>query len=891
MDVQRYLADEPVQACPPSAGYRLRKLVRRNKARLAISACLFLAVTVMAASIGWAVRDRAARLAESKAAETARLERVEGQVRDSYNAARALVADNRLSPARQKLAEARAQLGNDRAALGDLAAEVEASEAELDRFQRFLDLIDRAHEAETAPLVEAVLAADGSQSRVRTRPSASTRDRQRAAAALLRLEGLERYAILERDDWSSTLEGGLLGRYQIEQIRRAAYEELFWLANDVQTRRREHRTAEQLSLEAAARRSLAYLGKAESVHPATQAFYVLRARGHKALGDEAAAQADQQRANETAPTIALDQQLQGLAAYDAKQLAEAVAAFEAALRLDPTHYWSLMSLGTCLADLGRGPEDFAGSARVVTGCILKRPDHAHAYYCRAVAYGKLRRYLEALADGSKAIELDPKYAAAWSNRGVTYFHLGDPEKAIANCSRAVELDPKNALAWSNRGAAYANLGQWDKALADALKAIELDPTDPGAWNNRGAAYGALGQPGKAIADCSKAIALDLKLADAWANRGSLYGRLGQHDKVVADCSQAIALDPKLADAWGNRGAAYSKLGQLDKAIADCSESIELDPKNAQVWTNRGVAYRKLGQLDKAVADLSKSIELDPKQALVWNYRGGIYCDQLAQYDKALADFSRATELDPKLADAWYNRGNAYRNLGKLDKAIADYSKAIELEPKYASAWGNRGLAYSGLGQWDKAVLDLSQFINLAPNHPWLVQVYLLRAGAHSRLAHFAQARTDYESALKRAPANASILNDLAWLLATCPDPKVRDPLRAVELSRKAVEAAPKAGEYWNTLGVANYRASDWKAAVTALEKSVELRQGGDAVDHLFLAMAHQQLSNRDQARKAYDHAVQWLEKNKKKLEQDKAQAEELRHFRTEAEEVLELKKK
>ena len=34
-DVQRYLADEPVQACPPSAGYRLRKFARRNKRALA----------------------------------------------------------------------------------------------------------------------------------------------------------------------------------------------------------------------------------------------------------------------------------------------------------------------------------------------------------------------------------------------------------------------------------------------------------------------------------------------------------------------------------------------------------------------------------------------------------------------------------------------------------------------------------------------------------------------------------------------------------------------------------------------------------------------------------------------------------------------------------------
>src|SRR5437762_13058453 len=31
MDVQRYLADEPVQACPPSAGYRLGEFVRRNR--------------------------------------------------------------------------------------------------------------------------------------------------------------------------------------------------------------------------------------------------------------------------------------------------------------------------------------------------------------------------------------------------------------------------------------------------------------------------------------------------------------------------------------------------------------------------------------------------------------------------------------------------------------------------------------------------------------------------------------------------------------------------------------------------------------------------------------------------------------------------------------------
>src|SRR5205807_4556046 len=38
MDVQRYLADEPVLACPPSVTYRFRKFARRNKVALLTTA-------------------------------------------------------------------------------------------------------------------------------------------------------------------------------------------------------------------------------------------------------------------------------------------------------------------------------------------------------------------------------------------------------------------------------------------------------------------------------------------------------------------------------------------------------------------------------------------------------------------------------------------------------------------------------------------------------------------------------------------------------------------------------------------------------------------------------------------------------------------------------------
>lgn len=49
-DVQRYLKDEPVVACPPSFGYRLNKAIRRNRAWL-IPACLVLGILVISTAV------------------------------------------------------------------------------------------------------------------------------------------------------------------------------------------------------------------------------------------------------------------------------------------------------------------------------------------------------------------------------------------------------------------------------------------------------------------------------------------------------------------------------------------------------------------------------------------------------------------------------------------------------------------------------------------------------------------------------------------------------------------------------------------------------------------------------------------------------------------------
>src|SRR5207247_8122714 len=60
-DVQRYLNDEAVLACPPSAGYRLRKFARNNRKLIGAAATFVLLLATGAAVSTWqAVRARAA---------------------------------------------------------------------------------------------------------------------------------------------------------------------------------------------------------------------------------------------------------------------------------------------------------------------------------------------------------------------------------------------------------------------------------------------------------------------------------------------------------------------------------------------------------------------------------------------------------------------------------------------------------------------------------------------------------------------------------------------------------------------------------------------------------------------------------------------------------------
>jgi serine/threonine protein kinase/WD40 repeat protein len=214
----------------------------------------------------------------------------------------------------------------------------------------------------------------------------------------------------------------------------------------------------------------------------------------------------------------------------------------------------------------------------------------------------------------------------------------------------------------------------------------------------------------------------------------------------------------------------------------------------------------------------------------------------APTEENLSRLTDEVKTDPAAAEAYLHRGRVLQAMRRNDEAMADFNRAIRLRPD-----DGRPLAD--------------------------------RASLHLEFKRFGPAVADYEASLAIDPQRAEAVNGLAWLLATCPDPKFLAPGRAVGLAEKVVALAPDRGIYWNTLGVARYRAGDWAASIESLSKSMELRDGGDGFDWFFMAMAHHQQGDRPHANCWFDKADRWLQTSRPR-------DEELLRFRAEAEALL-----
>ena len=82
---------------------------------------------------------------------------------------------------------------------------------------------------------------------------------------------------------------------------------------------------------------------------------------------------------------------------------------------------------------------------------------------------------------------------------------------------------------------------------------------------------------------------------------------------------------------------------------------------------------------------------------------------------------------------------------------------------------------------------------------------------------------DYREAIRVAPDDSTAHNNLAWILATCPDEKYRSGKEAVDQADKAVELTNnKQGEFIDTLASAYAEAGDFDKAAENQQKAIDM---------------------------------------------------------------------
>ena len=346
--------------------------------------------------------------------------------------------------------------------------------------------------------------------------------------------------------------------------------------------------------------------------------------------------------------------------------------------------------------------------------------------------------------------------------------------------------------------------------------------------------------------------------------------------------KAAEADPKNGLIWGNLAVAYYRAGKWQDSLDIYKTKEHLGygiSGSAWQWFDLAMVHWQLNHKEEAYSWYYKSLTwvenaqekrllalqaeaaalMDlanpgerPQQAWTYNQTGTdlqkqgkeveameAYGKAIDVYEKLWVDFPAVTIYRTKLVDL-LNRTGRGKDVARVDReAISSLEQLAAAHPKMTVYRQAMGQLYRELGQWDKA----------------------------------AEIATDLDD---------PELNNIAWQIVASSAPDPQAVKLAVGLAQKAVARAPDARHIVNTLGTAYYRAGDWKAAIETLTKADEMYAGWNfSFNAFFIAMAHEQLGENEQARKWYAPALVWMAKHA-------PENEELLRFRAEAASLLGL---
>ena len=233
------------------------------------------------------------------------------------------------------------------------------------------------------------------------------------------------------------------------------------------------------------------------------------------------------------------------------------------------------------------------------------PTHAEAYLHRGKVKNTLEHYEAALADLNEALRLKPAtksvQVAIYTARGVSKFGLGEHEAAFADHAEALRINPNCAEAYYHCGLAKMKQGKYECALTEFDEALRINPDMPEVYHNRGYANFFLSQFKAAIADYDQAIRLAPEQGASYSNRGLIKEVLGQREAALVDFEEAIRVDPAYAPSYSYRAKEKIRQNRDAEARADLEIALKL-ARTARDKQHQSFVESWLEELDVSEGD-------------------------------------------------------------------------------------------------------------------------------------------------------------------------------------------------------------------------------------------------------------------------------------------------
>ncbi len=263
--------------------------------------------------------------------------------------------------------------------------------------------------------------------------------------------------------------------------------------------------------------------------------------------------------------------------------------------------------------------------------------------CGVLAFRQARVWKTGETLWTNVIEKFPLIDYAYVNRGIWYHDRGMNDLALADFTKAIELDQFDTHALIHRGGLLRRMGNPQAALADLEAAVARDPKNQHAINSNANALFDLGRFAEAEALYTRGIELAPRMLMLLVNRAASRINLNRYDEALEDLARAEQLSPNYANIYHQRTVIYLNRGDYENAILPARRTAELDPQNHAILADLGTALQRLGRHREAVDAFTEAIRRNDRVARYYRARAVSY-EALSNITAAREDRARASEL-------------------------------------------------------------------------------------------------------------------------------------------------------------------------------------------------------------------------------------------------------